>query len=214
MSNKKTKNYDYQFKIVMIGDTGVGKSSILRRFVDGSFSPTSSSSTVDVDFKHHIIKVGKNRVKFQIWDTAGQEQYNTITTAYYRGAEGIFVVYDTTSENTLKHVSNWVREVDRYANEGAVRLIAGNKVDISEADRTVPEEHGRECAQSLGALFFEVSAKDDIEINEAFQALAVKLISVKGGLSQDERQSSAVRLTTTPERENTLNSGTSNSSCC
>lgn len=147
---------------------------------------------------HHLFynishQVGKNRVKLNIWDTAGQEQYNTITTAYYRGAEGIIICYDVTNQNSLKHVSQWVREVDRYSNEGAVRLIAGNKLDLA-TDETVPSSQGMDCAKSLDALFFETSARDGTDVDHAFEALAVKLIACKGHLARESRASTTVRL--------------------
>jgi len=156
-----------------------------------------------VDFKHRIIHVGKHRVKLNIWDTAGQEQYNTITTAYYRGAEGIIIVYDVTNQSSLKHVGQWVKEVERYSNEGAAKLVAANKMDLARGAQggeqnpisLVPGQEGTECAKSLGALFFETSALDGTDIDRAFEALAVKLIEVKGGpSSRDSRTSAAVRL--------------------
>jgi Ras-related protein Rab-1A len=150
-----------------------------------------------VDFQHRIIQLGKNRVKLNIWDTAGQEQHNTITTAYYRGAEAVIIVYDVTNQTSLKHVSQWVRDVERFANEGSVLLIMGNKVDLaaeSEDEMAVPTAMGEECAKSLNALFFETSAKEGTDIDKAFEAMAVKLIAVKGSLSRDSRASTTVAL--------------------
>jgi len=116
-------------KLVLIGDTGVGKSCILLRFADDTYTE-NHISTIGVDFRFRTVKVDKKTVKLQIWDTAGQERYRTITSAYYRGADGIVIVYDVTVEESFNHIKDWLTEVNRYASETTSKLLIGNKVDL------------------------------------------------------------------------------------
>merc|ERR1719242_3009091 len=127
----KQRDYDYLFKLVLIGDSGVGKSCLLLRFADDAFTE-SYISTIGVDFRFRTVKIDKKTVKLQIWDTAGQERFRTITSAYYRGADGIIMVYDVTNYESFDHVEEWLSEVDRYANEGTAKLLVGNKADLVE----------------------------------------------------------------------------------
>lgn len=113
----------------MIGDTGVGKSCLLLRFADDSFSE-NYISTIGVDFRFRTVKIDKKVIKLQIWDTAGQERFRTITSAYYRGADGIIMVYDVTNEESFRHINDWLTEVNRYASENTCKLIVGNKTDL------------------------------------------------------------------------------------
>ena len=126
----------------MIGDTGVGKSCILLRFADDTFTE-NKISTIGVDFRFRTVKLDKRVVKLQIWDTAGQERFRTITSAYYRGADGIILVYDVTSEESFNHVNDWFIEVNRYASENTCKLLVGNKID--KADKIVPTEKAQVC---------------------------------------------------------------------
>lgn len=125
---------------MLIGDTGVGKSCLLLRFADDTFTD-SYISTIGVDFRFRTLKVEKKSVKLQIWDTAGQERYRTITSAYYRGADGIIMVFDVTSEESFGHVNEWFNEVNRYAAEDTCKLLVGNKCD--RPDRVVPLEKAK-----------------------------------------------------------------------
>mmetsp|Transcript_35141 Transcript_35141/g.71640 ORF Transcript_35141/g.71640 Transcript_35141/m.71640 type:complete len:131 (+) Transcript_35141:108-500(+) len=122
------RDYDHLFKLVLIGDSGVGKSCLLLRFADNAFTD-SYISTIGVDFRFRTVKVEKHTVKLQIWDTAGQERFRTITSAYYRGADGIIMVYDVTNQESFNHVADWLTEVNRYASEGTCKLLVGNKSD-------------------------------------------------------------------------------------
>lgn len=127
--------------MVLIGDTGVGKSCLLLRFADDSFTE-NYISTIGVDFRFRTVKVEKKTVKLQIWDTAGQERFRTITSAYYRGADGIIMVYDVTSEESFNHINDWFTEVNRYASENTCKLLVGNKTDKT-ADKVVPTEKAK-----------------------------------------------------------------------
>ncbi len=135
MSASIKRDYDYLFKLVLIGDSSVGKSCLLLRFADDSFTE-SYISTIGVDFRFRTVKIEDKTVKLQIWDTAGQERFRTITSAYYRGADGIIMVYDVTRTESFDHVQDWLNEVNRYANQGLCKkLLIGNKCD--RTDRTV-----------------------------------------------------------------------------
>jgi len=168
------RDYDYLFKLVLIGDSGVGKSCLLLRFADDNFTD-SYISTIGVDFRFRTITIEKKTVKLQIWDTAGQERFRTITSAYYRGADGIIMVYDVTSSESFDHVEEWLSEVDRYANENTSKLLVGNKADLIE-EKQVPEETAQRFADKLGISFLETSAKTSTNVDAAFLTMAKELI--------------------------------------
>lgn len=169
------KNYDSIMKILLIGDSGVGKSCLLVRFVEDKFSP-SFITTIGIDFKIKTVDINGKKVKLQLWDTAGQERFRTITTAYYRGAMGIILVYDVTDERTFTNIRQWFKTVSEHANDDAQLLLVGNKSDMDT--RVVTTEQGEGLAKELGIPFIESSAKDDSNVNDIFFTLA-KLIQDK-----------------------------------
>lgn len=173
--NGNAKNYDSIMKILLIGDSGVGKSCLLVRFVDDKFNP-SFITTIGIDFKIKTIDSNGKKIKLQLWDTAGQERFRTITTAYYRGAMGIILVYDVTDESTFDHIKTWYKTVNEHANGEAQLLLVGNKSDMET--RVVTYEQGEALANELGIPFVESSAKDDKNVNEIFFTLT-KLIQEK-----------------------------------
>lgn len=140
------REYDHLFKLVLIGDSGVGKSCLLLRFADGSFQE-SYISTIGVDFRFRTVDIGDKKVKLQIWDTAGQERFRTITSAYYRGADGIIMVYDVTNSESFENVKNWLNEVEDHASEDTCKLMIGNKNDCT--NKAVPYTKAKEMADSL-----------------------------------------------------------------
>jgi Ras-related protein Rab-1A len=170
------RDYDHLFKLVLIGDSGVGKSCLLLRFADNAFTE-SYISTIGVDFRFRTVKVEKNTVKLQIWDTAGQERFRTITSAYYRGADGIIMVYDVTNQESFNHVADWLTEVNRYASEGTCKLLVGNKSD--RTDRVVSSDVAREYAEKLNIPFLETSAKNADNVEQAFLTMAQELIKIR-----------------------------------
>ncbi|KAI9593396.1 ras family-domain-containing protein [Syncephalis fuscata] len=170
MSDSNNSGYDHLFKFLLIGDSGVGKSCLLLRFTDDSFTP-SFITTVGIDFKVRTIQLYGRRIKLQIWDTAGQERYRNITTAYYRNAMGVIIVYDITDKQSFHNVSDWIKQVDEHANEAVNKLIVGNKCD-QEANRVVTVEQGQALAAEHGVQFMETSAKANNNVDDAFYALA------------------------------------------
>jgi Ras-related protein Rab-1A len=162
--------YDYLFKLLLIGDSGVGKSCLLLRFADDTYTE-SYISTIGVDFKIRTIELEGKTVKLQIWDTAGQERFRTITSSYYRGAHGICVVYDVTDMDSFNNVKQWLQEIDRYATEGVNKLLVGNKSDMSDK-KVVEYTVAKEFADSLGIPFLETSAKNASNVEQAFLTMA------------------------------------------
>uniref|UniRef100_A0A8B9IN45 small monomeric GTPase n=1 Tax=Anser cygnoides TaxID=8845 RepID=A0A8B9IN45_ANSCY len=142
------QNFDYMFKILIIGNSSVGKTSFLFRYADDSFTP-AFVSTVGIDFKVKTIYRNDKRIKLQIWDTAGQERYRTITTAYYRGAMGFILMYDITNEESFNAVQDWSTQIKTYSWDNAQVLLVGNKCDM-EDERVVSAEKGRQLAEHLG----------------------------------------------------------------
>ncbi|EPB84339.1 GTP-binding protein ypt2 [Mucor circinelloides 1006PhL] len=178
MATAKSASYDYLIKLLLIGDSGVGKSCLLLRFSDDSFTP-SFITTIGIDFKIRTIELDGKRIKLQIWDTAGQERFRTITTgnaltafaAYYRGAMGILLVYDTTDERSFANVRNWFSNIEQHASEGVNKILIGNKCDM-EDKRAITKDQGQNLANELGIRFMETSAKANIGVEEAFFDLA------------------------------------------
>mmetsp|Transcript_28352 Transcript_28352/g.81484 ORF Transcript_28352/g.81484 Transcript_28352/m.81484 type:complete len:217 (+) Transcript_28352:94-744(+) len=169
------RDYDHLFKLVLIGDSGAGKSCLLLRFADDAFTD-SYITTIGVDFRFKTIPVDKKTIKLQIWDTAGQERFRTITSAYYRGADGIILVYDICDRESFAHVDDWLNEVNRYVNESTCKILIGNKCDMA-SERQVPTEEASKKAEELGIAFIEASAKDATNVEAAFQMMSGELIT-------------------------------------
>ncbi|XP_043380669.1 ras-related protein Rab-8B isoform X2 [Chelonia mydas] len=144
---KMAKTYDYLFKLLLIGDSGVGKTCLLFRFSEDAFN-TTFISTIGIDFKIRTIELDGKKIKLQIWDTAGQERFRTITTAYYRGAMGIMLVYDITNEKSFDNIKNWIRNIEEHASSDVERMILGNKCDMNEK-RQVSKEKGEKAFFTL-----------------------------------------------------------------
>jgi len=174
--------YDYLFKLLLIGDSGVGKSCLLLRFADDTYTE-SYISTIGVDFKIRTIELDGKTIKLQIWDTAGQERFRTISSTYYRGAHGIIVVYDITNMVSFDNVKRWLTEIDKYARENVNKLLVGNKMDldtVADGDksaalgglRQVSTEKGKAFANNLEIPFLETSAKAGTFVDTAFLMMA------------------------------------------
>ncbi|XP_003389854.1 PREDICTED: ras-related protein Rab-3-like [Amphimedon queenslandica] len=162
-------NFDYMYKILMVGNSGVGKTAYVSRYCDDHFNP-AFISTVGIDFRVKNLIRNQKRIKLQIWDTAGQERYQAITTAYYHGAMGFIVMFDLTSEDTFSACRMWIQQIKEMALENAIILLIGNKVDLT-AQRQVSTESIEEFTDSLGIHFFETSAKENTNIKESAEYL-------------------------------------------
>ena len=168
-----TRTPQYLFKLLVIGDSGVGKSCLLLRFADDVFTE-SYISTIGVDFKIRTLELDGRVIKLQIWDTAGQERFRTITSSYYRGAHGIIVVFDLTDSESFQNVTAWLHEIDRYASAGVNKLLVGNKSDLT-AKRQVTYEQAKEFADSQNMEYLETSAKMSSNVDRAFLAIAQQI---------------------------------------
>jgi len=164
---------DYLFKLLLIGDSGVGKSCLLLRFADDTYTE-SYISTIGVDFKIRTLELDGKTIKLQIWDTAGQERFRTITSSYYRGAHGIIVVYDVTDQESFNNVKQWMNEIDRYANEKVNKMLVGNKCDLT-SKKVVDYNTAKEFADQLGIPFLETSAKNSTNVEQAFITMAAEI---------------------------------------
>lgn len=171
----RTAKYDYLIKLLLIGDSGVGKSCLLLRYSDDSFT-SSFITTIGIDFKIKSIAIGESKVKLQIWDTAGQERFRTITTAYYRGAMGILLVYDVSDESSFANVRNWMRQIEQNAAENVNRILIGNKADIDPSERKITHAQGKALASEYKINFFETSAKMNSNVDEAFLSIASDIV--------------------------------------
>ncbi|AGO11490.1 AaceriABR220Wp [[Ashbya] aceris (nom. inval.)] len=176
--------YDYLFKLLLIGDSGVGKSCLLLRFADDTYT-NDYISTIGVDFKIKTVELDGKTVKLQIWDTAGQERFRTITSSYYRGAHGIIIVYDVTDQESFNNMKTWLQEIDRYGTAGVVKLLVGNKNDLKDK-KVVDFEVAREFADSLNIPVLETSALDSSNVEEAFLTMARQ---IKETMSHQQKES-------------------------
>jgi len=207
-ASSKNAAYDFLIKLLLIGDSGVGKSCLLLRFSDDSFTP-SFITTIGIDFKIRTIDLEGKKIKLQIWDTAGQERFRTITTAYYRGAMGILLVYDVTDEKSFANMGNWIRNIEQHASENVNKILIGNKCDLVDK-RVVDSVRGKALADEYRIKFLETSAKNSINVDEAFISLArdikKRLIDTQESAPQEN---SSLTLRDNDQRAHSTKSG-----CC
>ena len=169
---------DHLFKIIVIGDSSVGKTNILTRFIRNQFN-NESKPTIGVDFSAKTLEVGKKTVKVQVWDTAGQERLKAFSSAYYQGSHGAIVVYDITNRDTFENVRKWIKEIsDHQDPKDMVVMLIGNKSDLEDS-RSVNEEEGRYLSEEYDFFFMETSAKTNLgnEVQKAFNILVEEMIS-------------------------------------
>jgi len=181
-------------KLLIIGESGVGKSSILLRFTDDNFDP-EQTLTIGVDFKTKKLTIDENTVKLAIWDTAGQERFRTLTPSYYRDAQGAILVYDVNNYSTFSKLETWLNELDTYSTKSnIVKMIVGNKIDMP--NREVSREEAMKFARRHQTLYIEASAKTRDNVHCAFEELVHKIIqtpglwesySLEGGLQLDDK---------------------------
>ncbi len=164
---------NYKVKLIIVGDSGVGKTNLINRFATDTFD-RNSKATIGVEFIYKTLKVNGEIFKVEIWDTAGQERYKAITSAYYKGAKGAVIVYDITSEETFNNVETWINEVRGKSANNLQIMIIGNKIDLY-GQRKISLEKGLEKAKNLNLHFFEASALDKTNVNEAFNCLVKEM---------------------------------------
>ena len=175
----------HTFKILTIGESGVGKTCILRRFVENKFLKTHLA-TIGIDFRTKVIHVCGKDIKLKIWDTAGQERYHNITTQIFKGSDGIILVYDVNEEITFSKIRDWIEQIKSNICENEITLVlVGNKCDIEQ--RVISKEQGQEMADSLKINYFETSALNGTGINEAFEGLTKEIMKKKKVINSDGR---------------------------
>ena len=194
---------DFKLKIVVVGDSGVGKTNLIRRFIQDDFQ-SNSKATVGVEFFSKSFKINDNVFKIEIWDTAGQERYKSITAAYYKGAKGGLVVYDVTSKTSFDNVDNWVSEIKEKASTDMKTMMIGNKIDLKD-ERAVSTEEALEKAKLLELPLMEASALDSTNVKQAFYDLLKEMYKeVKKTIDvveQAEKQNEGVQLDTNQSDE-------------
>ena len=168
------EDYDFIFKVLLLGNSDVGKSSLLLRFVDSVWNE-SFVPTIGVDFKVKTIEIGDKKVKMQIWDTAGQERFRNVVSTYFRGSNGILLIYDITSRDSFKNLESWLIEIEKHPSDNVLKILIGNKVDLVD-DIEIKKEEGQQFANRYNMQFIETSAKLDTNVSEAFETLAKLMI--------------------------------------
>ena len=164
------EEYDFIFKVLLLGNSDVGKSSLILRYVDQVWSDTFVP-TIGVDFKVKTLELENKQIKMQIWDTAGQERFRNVISSYFRGSHGIFLIYDITNRDSFKNLENWLIEIEKNASQNVLKILIGNKSDLVD-DREIKKEEGQAFANRNGMKFIETSAKMNTNVNEAFETLA------------------------------------------
>ena len=177
---------DYEFKLALLGDSGVGKSSLLYRIADNLF-PERHSPTIQADFMLHTVHVDSKTIRLQIWDTAGHERFKSVTSSYYRGSDGIFVVYDVTNQQSFDNVQNWIRDIEQNNTQKVKMLLLGNKHDLI-TKKVVDYVTAKEYADQLGIHIFETSAKSPTNVNEALIALVSDILRTMPVVSLIQRK--------------------------
>ncbi|XP_027728869.1 ras-related protein Rab-37 isoform X1 [Vombatus ursinus] len=167
-------SYDLAGKVMLLGDSGVGKTCFLIHFKDGAFLSKTFIATVGIDFRNKVVTVDGMKVKLQIWDTAGQERFRSVTHAYYRDAQALLLLYDITNKSSFDNIRAWLTEIHEYAQKDVVIMLLGNKADVSR-ERVVRSEDGETLAREYGVPFMETSAKTGMNVELAFLAIAREL---------------------------------------
>ncbi|KAH9770887.1 hypothetical protein WN944_019475 [Citrus x changshan-huyou] len=207
---------EYLFKIVLIGDSAVGKSNLLSRFARNEFD-SNSKATIGVEFQTQVVDIDGKEVKAQIWDTAGQERFRAVTSAYYRGAVGALVVYDITRRSSFDSVKRWLEELTTHCDTAVGRMLVGNKCDL-DSIRDVSTEEGKSLAEEEGLFFMETSALDSTNVEAAFEVVIREIYSniSRKVLNSDayKAELSVNRVTLVKDGANSSKGSMMDFSCC
>eukprot|EP00002_Diphylleia_rotans_P001039 TRINITY_DN10568_c0_g1_i1.p1 TRINITY_DN10568_c0_g1~~TRINITY_DN10568_c0_g1_i1.p1 ORF type:complete len:208 (+),score=29.89 TRINITY_DN10568_c0_g1_i1:46-669(+) len=196
-SKLSASQYDVGLKMLILGDSGTGKSAILIRFMDDQFTLTHGS-TLGIDFKVRILDMDGKRVRLQIWDTAGQERFRSIATSYFRGVKVFVLVYDVTNRESFNGIGRWIKEIQDRATETHRIMIMANKVDLQ---RVVTTSEGQECARKVGGLYVETSAKESVNITEAFYSITHDALHLADGKESTPPSTPVIDLTKKPQKK-------------
>jgi Ras-related protein Rab-1A len=202
------QDYEFIFKVLLLGNSNVGKSSLFLRFVDDVWNDTFVP-TIGVDFKIKTFEIDSKKIKMQIWDTAGQERFKNIISSYYRGAHGILLLYDVTDKESFKNISNWLIEIEKNASKNILRILIGNKCDL-EDKRVITHAQGKEFADTYGLKFIETSAKKNLNVSEAFETLGRELMNA-GAEKKIEKQKENKKISVAKAQDLTTQNRTG---CC
>jgi len=207
-------SFDYLFRFIIVGDSNVGKSCLLLQFTDNNFR-NQHETTIGVEFGSKTITNNNKKIKVQIWDTAGQDSFRSITRSYYRGAIGGLIVYDVTSRESFDSINRWLGEIENHANEKIVLSIVGNKADLTE-QRQVSFQEGMDLAKKHNLRFFETSAKTGMNVENTFLFTSVEIISriESGKLEPSEEQGIRISQSKPPQEETQGDDGEKKSRCC
>ena len=175
MTDLMSQDYDYLFKVLLLGDSGVGKSSLILRYTDETFNSKLVNS-IGVDFKMKKKEINRKIIKIQIWDTAGHERFRSITYSYYRGANSIIIVFDLSNKKSFISITDWLKQIEKHAKENVFKFLVGNKYDLIE-EREVLYEEAKQYADEHSLPYIETSAKEGININELFESSIKSFLS-------------------------------------
>ena len=212
--DEEETNYELLYKVIIIGDTNVGKSNILTRYIKDEFS-LNTKSTVGVELGIKFLKIKNINAKIQIWDTAGQERYRAITSSYFKGSNGCFIVYDITNETSFDNVEKWYEQIQSETSKEIPIVLVGNKCDL-ENERKIPTEKGKDKAKNLKCAFFETSALKGINIDKIFEELVNTIYDKTASKNEDDvniefiKEDKAVNLNETKDENKNNKKGR----CC
>ena len=186
------EEYDYIFKVLLVGNSDVGKSSLILRYVDQVWNDVFVP-TIGVDFKVKSLEIENKSIKLQIWDTAGQERFRNVISSYFKGAHGILLIFDITSRDSFKELENWLAEVEKNASTQILKILIGNKCDLEE-EREISKDEGEAFAMRNGMQYIETSAKINTNVNEAFEALSKIMVEYYSKKSSAINENKTIKM--------------------
>mmetsp|Transcript_36332 Transcript_36332/g.84523 ORF Transcript_36332/g.84523 Transcript_36332/m.84523 type:complete len:209 (+) Transcript_36332:219-845(+) len=198
VSSAASTEYDHLVKLLLLGDSAVGKSSLLMRFCESKFE-SNFVLTIGVDFKWKQVERDGKKLRLQVWDTAGQERFRTITPAYYRAAMGVVITYDICDRDSFDHVEYWVQQLDQHGDATVQRILVGNKSDLADC-RKVSTEDGETLASKFNMAFYETSAKSGVNVEDAFLKIADEVVAQRYANATPAVQARTLELKATKKK--------------